>query len=705
MAAIGSIRKHSTLLVIVIGGALAAFILGDFLKRRNRRDVNAGKVNGVEITIMDYNNKLDQNIENAKQQQRVKTLSTNETYRIRQQTWEQMVREILMGKQYKDLGIQVGTDEMFNLIQGPNPHPLIKKYFVNPRTGRYDRNLVIQYLQNFNRLPEAAQHQWTVLENYIHTDQMRKKYDALISQGYYIPKPLAQRLYDDQNTRATIEFVAARYGNVPDSLVQVTEADYQNYYDQHKSEFKEKAARSIEYVTFNVLPSKKDIAKARKEAVATRNDFMTTDNPKQFATANTDQPYDSAWLKVGEGGLPVSVDSLMFHSKVGTVSEPLKGNNAFVMARLLNVAVRPDSMKASHILIAYKGAMRANPLVTRNKKQAKKLADSLYRVLKRNPSKFRQLADKFSNDGSEQINHGNLGWFTDGSMVYGFNEAVVKTKVGHFTVAETPFGYHVIKVTGKKDFNKKVKVAVITQDIVPSNATYMNVFAKASQFASGVHSQKALEAKAQKDHLQLRVMPRMYETTYYIPGLQNARSIVRWAFKSSTDVGAVSNVFDLENQYVVAVVTKKFEPGIPPLEAVKDQIRPFVVNLAKGKYLANKMKAFHGDLNKIASAMNAKKQSMTLTFDTRNIVGFGMEDKVIGTIFGMKTGSTSQPIVGNAATFVVKLDNVQKAGKLSDYNAFVSSYLYSFRQRVMEGYPYIAIKDAADIQDNRITFY
>jgi len=705
MAAIGSIRKHSTLLVIVIGGALAAFILGDFLKRRNRRDVNAGKVNGVEITIMDYNNKLDQNIESAKQQQRVKTLSTNETYRIRQQTWEQMVREILMGKQYKDLGIQVGTDEMFNLIQGPNPHPLIKKYFVNPRTGRYDRNLVIQYLQNFNRLPEAARHQWTVLENYIHTDQMRKKYDALISQGYYIPKPLAQRLYDDQNTRATIEFVAARYGNVPDSLVQVTEADYQNYYNQHKGEFKEKAARSIEYVTFNVLPSKKDIAKARKEAVATRNDFMTTDNPKQFATANTDQPYDSAWLKVGEGGLPVSVDSLMFHSKVGTVSEPLKVNNSFVIARLLNVAVRPDSMKASHILIAYKGAMRANPLVTRNKKQAKKLADSLYRVLKRNPSKFRQLADKFSNDGSEKMNHGNLGWFTDGSMVYGFNEAVVKTKVGHLTVAETPFGYHVIKVTGKKDFNKKIKVAVITQDIVPSNATYMNVFAKASQFASGVHSQKALEAKAQKDHLQLRVMPRMYETTYYIPGLQNARSIVRWAFKSGTDVGAVSNVFDLENQYVVAVVTKKFEPGIPPLEAVKDQIRPFVVNLAKGKYLANKMKAFHGDLNKIASAMNAKKQSMTLTFDTRNIVGFGMEDKVIGTVFGMKTGSTSQPIVGNAATFIVKLDNVQKAGKLSNYNAFVSSYLYSFRQRVMEGYPYIAIKDAADIQDNRITFY
>ena len=703
MAAIGSIRKHSTLLVIVIGGALAAFILGDFVKKGNRRDVNAGKVNGVEITIMDFNKKLDENIENTKQQQRTKSLSTNETFRLREQTWEQMVRKTLMDEQYEDLGIYISTDEMFNLIQGANPHPLIKQYFVNPQTGRYDRNLVIQYLQSFDQLPDAARQQWTMLKNYIRADQIRKKYNALISQGYYIPKALAQKLYDEQNTRANIEYVAARYADVPDSEIKVTEADYQSYYDQHKNEFKQKDGRAIEYVSFKVLPSAADIAKARKEAEATKTDFEATDHPKQFARANTDHPYDTSWLK--EGQLPAPIDSVMFHSKVGTVSNPLKENNTFVIARLLDVATRPDSMKAEHILIAYKGALRVDPQVSRTKEQAKKLADSLYNVLKRNPSKFKKLADKLSNDGSVATNHGDLGWFMDGRMVPGFNEAVVKTKVGHFTVAESQFGYHVIKVTGKKDFNKKVKVAVITQDIIPSNTTYQNVFAKASKIASEAHDQKAFEAIAKKDHLQLRVMPKMYENSYYIPGLENARSIVRWAFKSGTDVGTVSSVFDLEGQYAVVVVTKEFEAGIPSLEEVKDQIKPFVVNKVKGRYLAKKMKA-NGNLDKIANAVNAKKQSMNnLTFNTRNIVGFGMEDKVIGTVFGMKEGSISQPIVGNAATFVVKLDALHKAGKLPSYNAFISSYLNTFKQRVQQDYPYIAIKDAADIEDNRITFY
>ena len=704
MAAIGSIRKHSTLLVVVIGGALIAFILGDFLKKNNRRDVNAGKIDGVEITIMEFNKKLDENIASTKQQQHVKSLTTNETFRVREQTWEQMVRKILMDEQYKDLGITVSADEMFNLIQGVNPHPLIKRYFVNPKTGRYDRNLVIQYLQNYDRLPDAARQQWDMLESYIKADQMRKKYNALISEGYYVPKALAQKLNDAQNTRADINYVAARYSAVPDNKITVTDADYQSYYDAHKNEFKQKDARAMEYVAFNVLPSKADIAKARKEAMATKADFEATKNPVQFAHANTDHPYDTSWLK--EGQLPAYIDSVMFHAKPGTVSHPIMSNNTFVMGRLLQVATRPDSMDASHILIAYKGAMRVDPAVTRTKADAKKLADSLLTVLKRHPAEFKKLADKYSNDGSVKVNHGNLGWFADGRMVPGFNEAVVKTPKGHFTVAESPFGFHVIKVTGKKDFTKKVKVAVVAQDIIASNTTYQNVFAKASKIASEAHDQKAFEAVAKKDHLQLRVMPKIYENSYYIPGLENARSIVRWAFKSGTDVGEVSNVFDLEGQYAVAVITKSFEAGIPSMEEVKDQIKPFVINKVKGKYLAEKMKAANGNLDKIAAAVNAKKQSMNdLTFNTRNIVGFGMEDKVIGTVFGMKAGSTSQPLVGNAATFVVKLDALHKADKLANYNTFASSYQNAFKQRVEQDYPYKAIKDAADIQDNRVTFY
>lgn len=704
MAAIGSIRKHSTLLVIIIGGALAAFIFGSLVNKRSRRDVNAGKVNGVEITIMEFNNMVDKNIESAKQRQRINSLSTDETFRIKEQTWEQMVRKIIMDKEDKELGIKVTTDEMFNLIQGKNPAPLIKKYFVNPNTGKFDRNRVIQFLQNYNQMPDRVKKQWIALEDYIRQDQLRSKFNALIANAYYVPKELARKYYNQQNIMANITYIAARYSDVPDSLVQVTNSNYQAYYDAHRSEFKQKESRSLEYVAFNVVPSKADVKKAKKDAEATWKYFVQTDRPEEFARGNTDKPYDTAWLKKSQ--LPPQLASLMFHSKVGTVSKPYFQNYSFIMARLLGSARRPDSMDASHILIAYKGALRANPIIDRTKAEAKQLADSLYKVLKRDPGKMKFLAKEYSDDPSVKRNQGNLGWFADGQMIGAFNEAVVHTPIGRVALVETPFGFHIIKVNGKKDYFQKVKVAIITQEVAASNNTYQNVFTKASKFATDAQSISKFEKVAQKDHYQLHVVPKILETTYIVPGLENPREIVKWAFKSGTAQGQISSVFDFEDQFVVAIITKEFRAGIPSLDQVKPLIQPFVVNEVKGKYLAEKMKAFHGNMGQLAKAMHLSQQKVSnLTFDTRNLLGFGMENKVIGTVFGMKTAQVSQPIVGNAATFVVRLDKLMPAEKLPNYNQFLSSLNFAFVQRVEQGFPYVAIKKTSIIEDHRIDFY
>ncbi len=704
MAAIGSIRKHSTLLVVVIGGALAAFILGDFLKRSHHRDVNAGKVDGVEITIMDFNNQVDKNIASIKQQQQRSSLTTDETFRVREQTWQQMVHQILMEKEYKELGIEVTADEMFNLIQGKNPHPLIKQYFADPSTGQYDRNRVLQFLQNYDQMPESVKEQWTSLENYIKEDALRSKFNALIGQAYYMPKELLRDQYNNMNTSANITYVAARYSDVPDSVVNVTDADYQAYYDAHKNEYKQKAGRSLEYVVFNVVPSDTDVAKAKRSFLLTRDDFIKTDHPLEFAKGNSDHVYDTGWI--AKGSLPAPLDSVMFHSKVGTVSQPVFQNYSFTVARLLASERRPDSMDASHILIAYKGAFKASPAIDRTREQAQHLADSLLKVLKRNPSKLKTLAEKYSDDPSVRKNGGDLGWFADGQMVSQFNDAVVKTPVGKLTLAETPFGFHIIKVNGKKDYEQKVKVAVVTQDVVASNGTYQNVFAKASAFVTNATDLTAFENLAHKDHYQLREVPRILETTYSIPGMESAREVVRWAFKDGTEKGQVSNVFDMEDQYVVAVVTNTFEAGIPPMDKVKSEIRPFVVNQVKGKYLAAKMKAYSGNLAAAEKAMNLQPQEVdNMTFDSRNLTGFGMENKVIGSVFGMKTGQVSQPIVGNAATFMVKVNKLNPAVAPSNYNQLVDQLTAEFIQRVNQDYPYIALRDASDVQDNRITFY
>ncbi len=468
-----------------------------------------------------------------------------------------------MEKEYEELGLIVTKEELFELIQGVNPHPQIKQYFADPNTGIYDRRLIVQYLQNFDNMPPESKQQWIQFEKFIKDDRLRQKYNGLITQGYYVPVALAKLNYEDDNTTAKIAYVAARYQDIPDSTITITDEDYADYYEENKEIFKEKTTCDISYVLFEVKPSMKDMQSAKEEMDAIYNEYKETNDVARFVKLNSDNRYDSSWKT--EGQLPLQIDTAMFSGEIGTVTKPYLENEEFHIARLVDVAYRPDSMKASHILIAYQGALRANPEIQRTKDQAEQLADSLLGIVKRSPKKMETLIASFSDDPTAEQNKGDMGWFADGAMVWQFNEAVLKTKTGGITFAETPFGYHIIDVTGKKDDVKKVKVAMVDRTVLASNETYQQTFAKASKLASENKTEAEFNDAVTEGRFNKRSMPKVDEMSNYIAGLNSPRQIVRWAFNEETGVGDVSQVFDLEDMFVVAVVTAKSDGGYPPL--------------------------------------------------------------------------------------------------------------------------------------------
>ncbi len=704
MAAIGSIRKHSTMLVIVIGAALAAFILGDFAKQRNKRDVNVGVIDGQEITIMDFNKKFETNLENTKRQRNTTNLSGAEQATVRNQTWNQVVKNIIMGEEYEELGIDVTADELYDMIQGPNPNPLVVQSFTDPNTGIFDRSRVVEYLKNLDNYPPEAKQQWIAFEKYLEQDRMQSKFNALLSKGYYVPKPLAIMAYKDDNDRAGVSFVANKIVNIPDSVVTITNDDYLAYYDANKEKFKQEASRDLDFVIFKVTPSPKDIDKAKKEIMAIKKEFKETDDVVRFMKVNSDTPYDSSW--VGKGKLPVQIDSVMFTKEPGFVSDFWFTDNAYHLARLMDVAMRPDSMKASHILISYKGAYRANPAISRTKEEAQKLADSLLNVIKKKPSKIETLAGKYSDDPSAKTNDGDLGWFADGAMVPAFNQACIDTKTGKVTLAETPFGFHVIKVTGKKDKVKKVKVALLTMEVVPSNETYQNVFADASKLASESKTQDQFNKAVKEMHLTKLSQPKINEMTSNIRGYDNVRTIVRWAFNENTEIGAVSDVFDLDDAYMVAVVTEKRDKGIPALDEIKSLLTRAVLNQKKGEYIAEKMKSYGNDLNQISKNMNLPiEQDNALVFSARSFGSYGREQKAIGTSFGLTKGSVSKPIVDRVGVYVIKLNTLTASNAEKSYKQAVKKMEQEFASSVNNDLPYRAVEKATDITDNRIKFF
>jgi parvulin-like peptidyl-prolyl isomerase len=266
----------------------------------------------------------------------------------------------------------------------------------------------------------------------IRQDRLNTKFNVLIGKAYYMPSALVLKDYQLKNVKASFNFVAQSFTLVPDSLVKVSDKDLIAYYDKHKQNYEQEESRDIDYVVFDVLPSAEDYAAAENEIKRLYEEMATSNDIVNFVNFNSDEKYDSTFKK--KGTLPIQIDSIMFNSPVGTMVGPWMENNTYYIAKLLDVQERPDSLKASHILISYQGAYGAGQDIKRTKEQANKLADSLTSVLKTNKKKFSELAVQFSNDPSVQQNSGDLGWFADGQMIYPFNQAVLKTKVGDITL-------------------------------------------------------------------------------------------------------------------------------------------------------------------------------------------------------------------------------------------------------------------------------
>ncbi|MFA8449644.1 MAG: peptidylprolyl isomerase [Bacteroidales bacterium] len=704
MAVIGSIRKRSGLLLTIIGLALVAFIVGDFLKRnRGPKNVNVGEVAGEVIPYKEFNQAFERNAEYVKNQQRKGSLNSQERSRVQQQTWDQLVRQIIMDKEFADLGINVTTDELKDMISGPNPHPALVQSFSNPQTGEYDPKLVLNYLSQLPTFPVQQQQQWANFENSLKEERKNTKFQNLISKAYYTPKALAKMFYSDEKTEAKVSYVAARYSDVSDSLVNIAEADYQKYYDKNKALYEQEDSRDLQYLVFRVSPSAEDKGKLAKEMNAIYEDMKTVDPSRvaSFVNANSDVKYDSTWLRKAQ--IPAEADQIITEGNIGAIVKPYFKNSAFYINELVAKEMRSDSLKASHILIAYKGGMRANPDVTRTSEEAKKLADSLATVIKANPKKFDELA-KSESDGPSASKAGDLGWFTDGAMVPKFNSYVQNNTVGSIGVVETSFGYHIIKVTDKKDPQPTYRLATIERKLLASDKTYQARYQDASSFAVKARTYDGFISTIEEEGLNMRDAKKVKTTSAYIPGIKSPREIIRWAFNEKTTKGSVSNVFEDEDKYVVVAVADAYAKGIPALAEIKDRIKPFIVNEKKGEYLAEKMNST--DLNTVASAVSSKVDEVnSLKFADRNFPGFGMESKVIGAVFALPEGQVSKPVIGNAACFVVKADKLTPAPATEDYKTVVDRLNSDFQRRVSGGYVLKALEQNAEIVDNRIKFF
>ena len=682
-----SIRNRGTLLIIVIGIALLSMIalmdFGDTIGASRSNNTVVGKVYDNEIEIRDFESRVQKQFNNQKQNNPNIQLD-----QVRNSVWSLLTRELVFQKEYDALGITVSNEELFDMIQGPDPYPTIRESFTNPETGEFDRVRLLQYLkEDIDNDPTGqARAQWIQFEDALYNERLNRKYSNAIAKGLHVSDFEVGESYQAQSEVRNVSYISIAYRSIVDSLVPVTDNELNDYMSANSENYQQDASRTLEYVVFTVNPSKEDDIAALDWSTDIKKDFSAAEDNEAFVRrysdiTNTRLTYSDKDA-LGVNTLP------LFDAKIGTVIGPFKeGKNNYRLAKLVDVQNRPDSVKARHILLTDANAQNT--------------ADSLKKLIEQGAS-FSNFAAKFSQDPGSANSGGDVGWFSEGKMVPEFNDACFNGRRGELQIVATQFGIHLLEVTKKSKSRKKVKIAFIDRNVVPSNETYKEIFTQAGRFAAENNNSEQFNQSSMDNNLSKRIADNLLESTRTISGLENPREMIRWAFEA--EIGEVSGVMEFGNRYVVATLTQIKEEGMQELEEVRASVELIVRNEKRSEMLINQLTG-ETDLNNISSDYGVDvKTAEGITFNNNNIAGLGENAAFVGATFATQEGSTSLPFAGSNAVYVVQVDKVITAPHNSDNSSLSQVSKINLQNRAnIEVFQ--ALEKLAEVEDNRFNFY
>jgi len=715
MAVLNKIRQRSIFLIIIIALALFSFIIGDIFQNlgsSSKSQTVVATINGEDIERDAFMNQ----VENIQRQSGGSVTNTQAMNRV----WDQEVRNKVMQTQYDALGISIERDYMRQLLkQNLGTFDEFKN-----EAGLFDEDKLNEFIANLKAIaPESTTlngnpvnyKAWTDFEQSISQTGVQQTYFNLVKAGVVGTLTEGELEYQLENDKVDLKYVQIPYSSIPDSVVTVKKSDITNYIKKFPKKYKVEASRNLVYVQFKETASLEDeqtiqanltgliedkvefneAAKANETVVG----FKNTSDSKAFVNANSSSKFNDDF--VFESKLPnAQADSLKALS-LNEVFGPYKDGTSYKLSKLIAKKMIADSAKVRHILIPFIGSTRADASVTKTDAQAKTTADSIYKVLRSKRSKFKSLlslsSDKVSNEKEGEIEFAYTDGFAKEFKAYAF-----ENPKGSLGVVKTDFGYHIIEVLSQGAKKQAYKIATIVQEIEPSIKTIDDVFKNKSKFEIAVANADFNEVAKENNYTTVPVSS-IKELDETIPGLGVQRSIVKWAFEDGVEVGDFKSFNTSGGGFVVAKITAVNEAGLMSTENASVTALPEIRKEMKSALIKNRVTAT--TLDAIASAENQTvKTASAVNMKNPTLSGAGREPKVVGTAFGLEEGETSKLIVGYNGVYAVQLIKSTPADALPNYQA-AANRVGQAKSNAVNSQLYNALKDAAEIEDYRATFY
>jgi peptidyl-prolyl cis-trans isomerase D len=693
MAVIGKIRERSGLLLVLVGGAMAAFILTDLFSNRigGPPDRAVGEVGGEPIALLEFERRVNDEVESYRNDfgQQV---SSEMVEQVRQSVWTEMVKERVLLGQVHNAGFAITPAELDDIRWGNNllPEFANQPNFQNPQTGQPDRDALRNY---FYQVQLNAPVFHSIQLRRLRDNRLYSKYNNLVTRSIFPNAAEARKELVSRELRTTFDFVALRYDSEPDTLFPVSESELKKYFDKHKNDPKHRqsSARSFEYVLFPVTATDTDKALARTELEQIAPEFRKALNDSTFAIANSESR-SFVVIPYAEGSTDQATDAAILAADSGEVIGPYRDGDTWKLVKVRELAKVPEA-RVRHILLSTQQG--------KTDEEQKQRADSLLRVVKRDRSKFESLVEKFSDDPGSMSTGGVYEWFDKFRMVPEFTAASFDEPVGAITIAKTSYGYHIVEVLGQRDREER-RIVVLERSMRPSPPTFREVYRRANDFSLRYANLARMREGAEELGLEMRNVDELRPDQRFVTGLADARDVITWVNRN--EVGKVSEPLQAGENYVVAIVTGIREEGPPKLEDVREAFSREVIKEKKAAEFIRRMEG-RTDLKALADELGVTVQTATdMALNSFNIPGGFSEFEVIGQISALEPGTVSRPLKGETAVYVVSIKSRTEIPAVEDFTGERNTLAQRMRSRA-ENTLYRALEEGMEVKDLRHKYY
>lgn len=713
MAVLGKIRNKGVILIGVIGFALFAFIAEEFFRScdavSNERRAQVGEVLGNKVNVQDFQKLVDEYTNVIKMTQGRDNLSDEELNQVKDVVWNTYVQNEIINNEAEKLGLKVTDQELQNVLNaGTNPM-LLQTPFVNQQTGRFDANMLKQFLAEYKQAqgtnPQLADQYaslyefWTFIEKSLRQQLLAQKYQTLFA-GCLLSNPVSAKMaYDGENQESNIQLASFAYSSINDNKVKITDSDLQAKYDELKPRFKQyEETRSIKYVDYQVIPSAAD----RKALDKTVNEYMAvlkdTADPSGIVR-KSGSTISYLGIPQTKSAFPSDIAARLDSIAVGTTTSPVENkiDNTINIIRLISKSEMPDSIQFRAIQVS--GA-------TAN--EATKRADSIYTALQ-GGADFEAVAKKYGQTGEKT-------WITSAQYqnapsmdndTKSYIQALNTMGLNETKNLKMTQGNIILQITDRMAMTTKYVAAVIKKPIEFSKETYSEAYNKFSRFVSENQTLEAMQKNASKYGFTVRERDDMRNSEHYVANIKDTREAMKWLFEAKEN--EISPLYECgeNDRLLVVVLTKINKIGYRSLddENVKSYIRSEVLRDKKAEMLM-------AQVNGVKDMAGAKAKGGKIS--TVNQVTFaapvfvqttGMSEPALsGAVSATAKGKfCSQAVKGFGGVYLFQVTD--KKTRSVKYNE--KEYEQRQRQRIMQyaGNFMQELYFKADVKDNRYMFF